>query len=252
MSGFNSSGPGSRGVEQRMNEPALQPIQQTVSFTVHSVDAPRLDIRDAGDAVDAQRTRRGRWKMLLVLLVCAAPVIVSYFTYFVIRPQGRSNYAALISPTRALPDLDLQKLDGTPLPARSLRGQWLLVAVGPAACAEACQQRLYTQRQLREMLGRERDRLDKVWFVTDSAPVAPALRTAVEAGASTWALRADRAALAAWLVPEPGHQLEEHLYLVDPMGEWMMRFPVQAEPARVKRDLERLLRAAAFWDQPGR
>jgi len=39
---------------------------------------------------------------------------------------------------------------------------------------------------------------------------------------------------------------------VDPMGEWMMRFPAQPEPARVKRDLERLLRASSFWDQPGR
>jgi hypothetical protein len=221
-----------------------EPLPQPVSLTVHSVDAPRLDA--------AARTRRGRWKMLLVLLVCAAPVVASYFTYFVIRPQGRSNYATLITPTHTLPELSLQKLDGSSVPARSLRGQWLLVAVGPAACEAACQQRLYMQRQLREMLGRERDRLDKVWFITDAGPVAPALRTAVEAGAATWALRVDRAALAAWLAPESGHALEDHLYVVDPMGEWMMRFPLQADPARVKKDLERLLRASAFWDQPGR
>jgi hypothetical protein len=239
MSGSNSSAPEFTVPGQALSEPVPQPL----SFTVHSVDAPRLD---------AQRTRRGRWKMLLVLLVCAAPVVASYVTYFVIRPQGRSNYAALITPTRSLPDLSLQNLDGATVPARSLRGQWLLVAVGPASCDAPCQQRLYMQRQLREMLGRERDRLDKVWLITDVAPVAPALRTAVEAGASTRALRADRAALAAWLLPEPGQALEDHLYLVDPMGEWMMRFPVQADPARVKRDLERLLRASAFWDQPGR
>jgi hypothetical protein len=62
----------------------------------------------------------------------------------------------------------------------------------------------------------------------------------------------DRAALAAWLAPEAGHALEEHLYVVDPMGEWMMRIPAQPEPATVKRDLERLLRASASWDTPGR
>ena len=243
MSGSKSSGPEPFVVGQTMSEP----LQQPVSFTVHSVDAPRLD-----DGNDAKRTRRGRWKMLLVLLVCAAPVVASYFTYFVIRPQGRSNYATLITPTRALPELSLQKLDGSKVPARSLRGQWLLVAVGPAACDTACQQRLHMQRQLREMLGRERERLDKVWFITDSAAVSPALRMAIEAGAATWTLRADRTALAAWLAPASGQALEDHLYLVDPMGEWMMRFPVQADPARVKRDLERLLRAAASWDQPGR
>ena len=45
-----------------------------------------------------QRTRRGRLKMLAILLICAAPVIASYFTYYVIRPEGRTNYAAAPAP----------------------------------------------------------------------------------------------------------------------------------------------------------
>ena len=52
-----------------------------------------------------------------------------------------------------------------------------------------------------------------------------------------------------------GQQLADHLYLVDPMGNWMMRFPAQldlAAAAKAKRDLERLLRASSSWDQPGR
>ena len=58
--------------------------------------------------------------------------------------------------------------------------------------------------------------------------------------------------LAAWLQPDAGHALEEHLYVVDPMGEWMMRVPAQPDPAKVKRDLERLLRVSAGWDRAGR
>ena len=58
--------------------------------------------------------------------------------------------------------------------------------------------------------------------------------------------------MARWLAPAEGQALEDHLYLVDPMGEWMMRLPPQPEPAKVKRDLERLLRASAGWDTPGR
>jgi hypothetical protein len=124
--------------------------------------------------------------------------------------------------------------------------------VGPAACGAACDQRLFMQRQLREMLGRERDRVDKVWLITDDAPLASALRAAIEAAPAVTALRVDRVALARWLAPEDGHALEDHLYLVDPMGEWMMRVPAQPDPARVKRDLDRVLRASAFWDTPGR
>jgi hypothetical protein len=222
---------------------------EPVSLTVHSVNAP-----DLAEPVQAQerRTQRGRLKMLLVLLVCASPVIASYLTYFVIRPEGRTNYSSLIQPSRSMPvALNLRGLDGKAVAPAALRGQWLLVAVGPAACDVACEKRLYVQRQLREMLGREKARLDKLWLVTDGAPVAPALQAALQ-GAGVTVLRAEGAAVTAWLVPEAGRQLQEHLYVVDPMGEWMMRLPANVEPPRAKKDLDRLLRSSSFWDKPGR
>lgn len=219
-------------------------------MTVHGVAGP--DLSDPGTASQA-RTRGGRLKMLLVLLVCASPVIASYLTYFVIRPEGRTNYSTLILPTRSLPaELNLRTLEGTPVTPKSLHGQWLMVLVGPSACDKACEDRLFMQRQLREMMGRERERIDKLWLVTDDGPIAPALRDALGGKAPVSVLRADGAALARWLQAEAGHQLQEHLYIVDPMGEWMMRTPIQPEPARVKRDIDRVLRGSAFWDKAGR
>jgi hypothetical protein len=234
MSGSNSSA-------QDGSRAGADPL----ALTVHDVPAHDLD-------ADRRRTAVGRLKMLLVLAICAAPVIASYFTYFVIRPEGRSNYGTLILPTRSLPPLNLRTLDGQAFDVKSLKGQWLLLAVGPSACDASCDERLFTQRQLREMLGRERERMDKIWLITDGKPPAAALRASAEAKPSLTMLLADAAAVAAWLQPEPGQALESHLYLVDPMGEWMMRFPPKPEPGKVKRDLERLLRASASWDQPGR
>ena len=213
-----------------------------------------MTVYELGDFAPGVQQRRnsGRLKMLLVLAVCMAPVIASYLTYFVIKPDSRSNYGSLIQPTRSMPQMSLQGLDGQPVQARSLKGQWLLVTVGPSACDAACERRLFAQRQLREMLGRERDRLDKIWFVTDGRMPTPALLAAVRAQPEVTVLRFDRQALAVWLSPDTGHALEDHLYLVDPMGEWMMRFPVEFDPAKVKRDIDRLMRASAFWDRAGR
>ena len=84
------------------------------------------------------------------------------------------------------------------------------------------------------------------------APIPPALSEALGGKAPVTVLRADAAAVSRWLQPEAGKRLEEHLYIVDPMGEWMMRVPAQPEPARVKRDIDRVLRASAFWDTAGR
>jgi hypothetical protein len=232
MSGSNSSAP----------DVAPQPLE----LTVHSMPSPHL--QDEG----VRRTRGGRWKMLAVLAVCAAPVVASYFTYFVIRPQARTNYSTLIQPTRSIPPaLPLATLDGQPVSPSSLKGQWLLVVVGPGRCEGACERRLYLQRQLREMTGRDSDRIDKVWLVVDDQPIPEALRQALQQPPTT-VLRSSRTAVAAWLQPGEGHVLEDHVYLVDPMGEWMMRAPVNPDPAKFKRDLDKLLRASAGWDRPGR
>ena len=227
---------------------APEPLQ----LTVHDIAPP--DLSDPAQAAP-QRTRNGRLKMLLVLLACAAPVIASYFTYFVIRPEGRTNFGTLMLPTRALPDLALRTLGGEPVAARSLHGQWLLVAVGPSTCTTACQKQLFMQRQLREMLGREKDRLDKVWLVTDEGAIDPLLLASLQAAPEVIALRAGRDVVHGWLEPAAADASVDpqlHLYIVDPMGELMMRMPAEPDPSRVKRDLGRLLRASSSWDNAGR
>lgn len=220
-------------------------VPEPVSLTVHTVSPLPPEAM-------SRRTRSGRVKMLLVLLFCAAPVVASYLTFYFWRPSASTNYSELVSPTRSLPALKLSALGGEPVQASALRGQWLLLVVSTGPCETDCERRLLVQRQLREMLGRERDRLDKVWLHAGPGEPPPPLLDAAMAAPGMTVLKADAAELAAWLAPEPGRQLDEHLYLVDPMGEWMMRLPVQPDPSRVKRDLERLLRASASWDRPGR
>lgn len=201
---------------------------------------------------DAERTRRGRFMMVVVVLLCALPVLASYFTFYVIKPKGQA-YGSLISPSIPMPpDLPLRNLAGEPVAVDSLRQQWLLVVVDGGSCVAECESHLYMQRQLREMLGRERDRLDKVWLVTDDVPLQPALREALAARPATTVLRVPSEALGRWLRADTGQPLSGHLYLVDPMGRWMWRSPARPDPMKVKKDLDRLLKASVSWDQPGR
>ena len=234
MSGFNLS---------NVRQP---PTEQPLGLTVHALPLPGEAMARSG------RVLRGRWTMLALLLACAAPVLVSYFTYYVVRPEGRRVFGELIEPQRPLPAIVTSSLDAQTGRLTDLKGQWLLLSVAGGACDAACAGHLYLQRQLREGLGKEKDRLDWVWLVPDQAAVAEALLPALK-GATV--LRVPNDQLAAWLEPAPGQRLEAHLYVVDPMGNWMLRFPASLDAsgaARAKRDLERLLRASAFWDQPGR
>lgn len=229
----------------------FSPKDHPLGLTVHSLPVP-----DQAAVTRGARTRGGRWKTLALFLVCAAPVLASYFTYYVIRPEGRRNFGQLIDPQRALPDMVGTTLDTRDVNLRMLKGQWLLISVAPAGCDALCAQHLYLQRQLREGLGKEKDRLDWVWLVSDGAPVAEALKPALK---EATVIRMAPTDLAQWLEPEKGHALSAHLYLVDPLGNWMMRFPAHTDPQlasnsapQVKRDLERLMRASVSWDKAGR
>ena len=235
MSGSSSSNPAAR--PDRLDQP--------LDLTVHSLPGPR-------EVEETQRTARGRFKMFVVMLICAAPVIASYFTYYVLRPEGRRNFGELIEQQPTIPAVTATTLDGKPSPLAELKGQWLLVSVSGGACLAQCENHLYLQRQLRETLGKDKDRLDWVWLVDDAAPVRAELQPAL---AQATVLRVPREQLAQWLKPAAGAALEDHLYVVDPFGHWMMRFPARLDregAAKAKRDLERLMRASAGWDKAGR
>jgi hypothetical protein len=240
MSGFKL-------LDDSSHRAAPEVIDQPLGLTVHSMPSPERALDG-----DARRTGRGRWQMLAVFLVCAAPVIASYFTYYVVRPDGRRNFGELIEPQRALPDQAAINLGGQASTLKALKGQWLLLSVAGGACDEACSKHLYLQRQLREGMGKDRDRIDWIWLIPDQVPVPEKLLPALK---DATVLRVAPEVLSAWLQPAAGQQLTDHLYLVDPMGNWMMRFPAGldlAAAAKAKRDLERVLRASASWDQAGR
>ena len=78
-----------------------------------------------------------------------------------------------------------------------------------------------------------------------SEPLRPAPNPQVLADhAGIVAARVDPAALGKLFRPADGQALSDHIYLVDPLGNLMMRFPADPNPSRMKKDLIRLLKAS--------
>lgn len=188
-----------------------------------------------------QRIRSGRLKMLAILLVCATPVIASYFTYYIIRPEGRTNYGTLMAPLREVV-LGGERLDGSPLALADLRGKWLLVTGAGARCDEACEHRLYLLRQLRLTTGKERDRIERLWVVEPGTQVSPALLAGHD---GLVVMRAAEGAMAAGgFATGASGAAEDHIWIVDPLGNLVFRYPVDPDPSRMKKDLLKLLKAS--------
>lgn len=185
--------------------------------------------------------QRGRWTLLLIALVCAAPVIGSYFTYYVIKPKGSTtSYGTLIEPQRPIPDaLVVTGEDGKPMKLASLRGRWLLISVDSSACDKPCVTKLYFMRQVRATQAGERERIVNVFLRTDAAKVPDVVDNAYK---DTEMLIADPKEVSAWLPADEGTQVSDHIYMVDPNGNLMMRFPKDPNPSKIKGDVTKLLR----------
>ena len=172
--------------------------------------------------------RRGRVKLALLGLFFAAPFALAWLTWWLDwAPGTTSNYGELILPPRPLA--------GAPLEA--LRGKWVLVSFDAAACDAYCERKLYFMRQVRRAQGKNQARVERLWVLPDRAPPRAALLEAIE---GTHLAR--DAGLAAQF-PAAG-AASDHLYLVDPLGNLMMRFPREPDPSRILKDLQRLLRVS--------
>lgn len=161
-----------------------------------------------------------RLKLGLVFLACAAPFVLGWAAYYFGWGAGSSgNYGELIPP-RAVAG-----------PLAPLKGKWVLVTFDAAACDAACEKKLYVVRQVRRAQGKEAERIERLWVVTDAATPKPELVAAIEGS---------------HLAAGPLDFQGDGIYLVDPLGNLMMRFPREPDPKKMIKDLQRLLKYSRF------
>jgi len=187
---------------------------------------------------DAAPRARSRGILWLIVAVAAAPVVASYLVYYFWPPGRTANYGELIEP-RPLPDPPLTLADGTPFRLSRLKGKWVLVSVDSGHCDAECERKLVYIRQLRLTQGKDMERIERAWLVSDDA--APAGAT-VELSQGTWIVRAAGTGLIGNF-PAP-RAAADHIYIIDPLGNLMMRFPPDPDTRRMIKDLSRLLKAS--------
>src|SRR5690349_13769336 len=119
---------------------------------------------------DASPAERGsRFPLWLIIALCAAPVVASYLLYYFAPPARTANYGELIEP-RPLPDAPLTLAGGDPFRLSQLKGKWVLVTVDGSRCEAACEKKLVYLHQLRLTQGRNQERIERLWLVSDDGP----------------------------------------------------------------------------------
>lgn len=212
----------------------LPPTQQAVQPTQTAQAARGAHASQTAQTAQAARgIRDGRIKMLLILAVCASPVVLGTLAFFFYKPESTTNYGSFILPQRPAAGLE------------AFRGKWVMLTVDSAICDEHCAKRLYLIRQLRLTQGKEKDRIERVLILSNPGPArfaaeqVDALEKVHEGLHQVTMDQAQRLQLLG--------QDDKAIYLVDPLGNLMMRFPEDPDPSRMKKDLSKLLK----WSRVG-
>jgi cytochrome oxidase Cu insertion factor (SCO1/SenC/PrrC family) len=184
----------------------------------------------------------------LIGLLFMGPFFAAYIWYFYVpdvRPEGRVNYGTLVAPVRPLTVFAGTDAEGKPVDQAFLHDKWSLVHVGAERCDEACAHRLYLSRQVRARLSRDRTRVQRV-YVAPSAGALADVRAQIgnEHPDLVWIVDTNPAGqrLAEFVKPT----LDGSLYLFDPLGNWVMSYPPDFEPAGLYKDFKHLLKLSGI------
>ena len=179
--------------------------------------------------------RSFRINLVLIFAVFAVPLIAAYLSYYVWPPQGRLNYGELIDP-KTMPDVALRNADGKEFSLSTLRGKWIMLSVDSADCDEACDQKLFLMRQTRISMTKEMNRIERVLLLRGDA------KATAELAKKYPGMHILSGADDSLLNTFPGTpNAADHIYLVDPVGQVMMRYVKNPDATGIRRDLTRLL-----------
>ena len=159
---------------------------------------------------------------------------MSYLAYYFFPRDARVNYGALLQ-GQAPVSIRAMRLDGTPFDIATLRGRWVVLFAGAGGCAGPCADALYASRQARTIQNAERDRVQRVWLIIDDPTPSPGVLAehpdliAVRVGTST---------------PNGLPAGVDRIYLIDPLGNFVLAWPSRPDVKAMARDLTRLLRAS--------
>lgn len=192
---------------------------------------------------------RARRRMLILALIFVLPILIAYALYYSgWRPASSGNYGELVRPPRPLPALTLETLEGKTLALESLRGKWSLVVFAPDECRDPCTANLDKMQRVILAQGKEAERVRAVLAVTD-ARTRDGLRDAIKAYPGMLVVAGPAAPVRAFaarfeLTPGVPPDNLNRVYLVDPIGNFMMSWPADADANRMRKDLARLLRVS--------
>lgn len=180
--------------------------------------------------------RSNRIKFIALILLMLSPVVASVILHNVkFRPESTVNYGELLE-VKAIRGQAHNIENNTIFRERQLHGKWSFVMIDSGDCDEYCQKKLYQMRQVRLAQNTEKDRINRIWIIDNQKIPSQELKKEFE---GTALLTVDDEFIDQF---PANFSNKDHIYIIDPMGNLMMRYPRDANPSKMVNDIKLLLK----------
>lgn len=199
--------------------------------------------------IDPVLRRQSRMKLLLILAIFGVPLLLASIYLQMVRSSGGqlgdTSRGQLIQPAVPLTEFSLTQ-SGEPFNLDTVRGIWTMLYVLEGECAESCQLNLYHMRQVRLALNHRMDRVQRAIVLQPGAQLPEQLQAEhpglMSVDGSVEELMAFRAQIES--AQSTMENLDNAIYLIDPLGNLMLRFPPELEPKSMLKDIKHLLKVS--------
>jgi hypothetical protein len=186
---------------------------------------------------DAQRRRNRRTLAIIALLFFGSMLVAGVMRFADIHPAASRQKGELLEPYGDLRGYTPRLLDGTTYPWNPAERKWRVLVPAPAVCGDECRRVARDLGTVWQLLSKDADRVDMLWWCATSACAWPVQGTPP----STLRLLAPDAAVRAQL-PKVDAGAGLPVYVVDPNGFVILRYAPGSDLAGVRTDLSRLLK----------
>lgn len=192
---------------------------------------------------------RGRGTLLLLAAIFFGPLVVAWLWFFGLDPQVNSttNNGVLVQPPIPVSFDENVELEGF-ADEDYLRRKWTMLYLGDSRCDDSCRDDLFQMRQVRATLARRMERVQGLLLLTDnlapSADFAAYLAKDHEGLRVEPANRVPRVMQAIADIQQRYEITKRAVIIIDPLGNLMMYFPEGTPPAKMQKDIKRLLKVS--------
>jgi len=186
---------------------------------------------------------------ILIILLCFLPVIMAMYLYLhplAILTKSTVNYGELIKPPFTLTNVKMTLVEGDDFDLKKFQGYWLMLYFSPLGCSEDCANNLYKMRQVKSALGKDQNRVKRLFVTYQDKQIEQRLVTLLAndyPGTEYATLDPGELAKIYSSLALPTNNVKDGiLLLVDPIGNVILNYHKKPDARGFLEDLKRLMK----------